>query len=181
MRYVVTIGVFIVVSVLFVIPVLGNENRQTIDQSEPQLFNQFEPISGASSSAIYREVGSGEIRIRHFDTSGNIVADDIASGDVLAAYLTFADDVEIERRESTLKTVNGSRWQDWVGNRSDELSQCETDMLSLLDLDFSLLGNNAQNQVIHGIAECIEVNARVNRKTISALVDLLIARGIITP
>jgi len=125
----------------------------------------YSHVTEYSDGAVLREmfvgksVNDGSIIAITTDALGNIVEVRPASeleSDVYTANLKWA------------------KVENWVQNRSSELSQCETDGQSALALgSFQTMTNGEKNAVINSLIECQIANSKVNRKTINGLLTIL--------
>lgn len=60
--------------------------------------------------------------------------------------------------------------ENWVDNRTIELASCEDDASTALALgNWTTLSSGQQNAIITSLLTCQEINSKVNRKTINAL------------
>jgi hypothetical protein len=138
---------------------------------------------------LYQNQSTLEIEYREVDLMGNIVTLlRPATAAEITLYnfnkLAVQNDLALAAAKQNLQGEpenGGANYQTWVTNRISDLQSCEADMLTGQGTDFAGLGANGQNQTIHRIEQCNQLNSRILRQVISNLYDLLVAEGILTP
>lgn len=149
--------------------------------------NRVPPLA---DPCAYREVTDNRFMVEIYDDNGVVRyrASDLELQSVTESRDATAQEIAIYAKQCSpvdaaltdLKgNVEGSNAATWVNNRIAELSACELDMVKGQGIDFAALGNAGQNQVIHRMQECIELESRTLRIQIDRLYKLLVAQGII--
>lgn len=174
-----------VISILLIVITVVMFNTQTTAQTTPPL-DDTEYISRTEAGIFPDEIETtliginlttSEIWTLVFDPNDLEIVNRIANSSEIDLYNS---NKEVSNLATAYDKLSLEVTQNWVDNRTVELQTCESEATDALALgNWNTLSNGVQNAIIDSLLTCQEVNARVNRKTINSLLDILIAEGII--
>lgn len=179
----------LLLSIAAFVPALFLTDTSVDAQTNPPLDDNFPTLESSlwfqgalqKTELVGVEIGTGDIHYLELNPQGSVNVSRDATIVEVEDYNAFVSQLNInESLDDLAGPVNGvANISQWVSNRSAELLMCEIDMANGQLLDFGNQGPNAQTQTIHRIEECVDLNARVTRVTITKLEKLLRAEGII--